>query len=731
MNDRVAELEYLKTVTEYIDSRLASLGGAKRRRESDLYEASRYMWEELPGILRNTDEVNLFSSQNDIIVSLQQSMDDADAHISILEKMRSSPYFGRVDFTPDRGEAFSAYIGSSTLLDENTYTTYVCDWRAPVASLFYENGCGRTSFDSPDGPQRGTVTLLRQYRIENGELKFMLDSDVKIDDSLLLNVLSADSSEKMKTIVSTIQREQNAVIRDAQNDMLLVLGPAGSGKTSIALHRIAYLLYRDRAKLKSKNVLIFSPNDIFMDYIARVIPDLGENEVPQTTFCDIIKKYCELETEGLYTQLEFIATEDADQNAAVRRQWLALKGSLDFALLARKFARDYSPRYRDVCFNGTTVMTAGEMKAIFTKNPGTDVLTRLSHLRSVLTQRLAPHRNAFRDRINRELDQLSGNPANAAELKQTYDESVSATLSEVAACTAIDWPALYAKFLRYALSRLVPEKEKRELLFRDTGRAMSRTPLYYEDGVGLLLLKASFGAIPRQTAIKHVVIDEVQDYSPAQHEIFRILFPHCRFTVLGDLLQLINSGMGTDSPEKILNIYGFKRSEVRILGKSYRSTAEITQVASSVLSDPPEFDIFNRHGDPVGFFSAPDKGEHIRLILRELTAMHRPGASTALICRTAGECQRLYQKLKTHLPELRLVCTDADPYHHGLTVMPLALAKGLEFDGVVVSDSALYRREEDRNHLYVACSRAMHRLTVCSLGDHSPLFQKRELQGEQ
>ena len=159
MNDRVAELEYLKTVTEYIDSRLASLGGAKRRRESDLYEASRYMWEELPGILRNTDEVNLFSSQNDIIVSLQQSMDDADAHISILEKMRSSPYFGRVDFTPDRGEAFSAYIGSSTLLDENTYTTYVCDWRAPVASLFYENGCGRTSFDSPDGPQRGTVTL--------------------------------------------------------------------------------------------------------------------------------------------------------------------------------------------------------------------------------------------------------------------------------------------------------------------------------------------------------------------------------------------------------------------------------------------------------------------------------------------------------------------------------------------------------------------------------------------
>lgn len=725
MNDREQELEYLQTVTEYINSRLVSLGGTRRRRENELYEASRYMWEELPGIIRNDDEENLFASQNDIIVSLQQNMDDTDAHIATLEKMRSSPYFGRVDFIPDSGEAFSAYIGSATLLDENTYTTYVCDWRAPVASLFYENGCGRTSFDSPDGPQRGRVTLLRQYRIENGKLELMLDSDVRIDDSLLLSALSADSSERMKTIVSTIQREQNAVIRDAQNDMLLVLGPAGSGKTSIALHRIAYLLYRDRAKLKSKNVLIFSPNDIFMDYIARVIPDLGENEVPQTTFCDIIKKYCELETEGLYTQLEFIATEDADQNAAVRRQWLALKGSLDFALLARKFARDYSPRYRDICFNGTTVMTAGEMKAIFTKNPGTDVLTRLSHLRSVLTQRLAPHRNAFRDRINRELDQLSGNPAYAAELKQTYDESVSATLSEVAACTAIDWPSLYAKFLRYALSRLVPEKEKRELLFRDTGRAMSRTPLYYEDGVGLLLLKASFGAIPRQTAIKHVVIDEVQDYSPAQHEIFRLLFPHCRFTVLGDLLQLINSGMGADSPEKILDIYGFRRSEVRILGKSYRSTAEIASVAKSVLSDPPEFDIFDRHGDPVGFYSAADRGEHLQLLEDRLSDMDRPGASTALLCRTAEECRRLYQRLKPRLPGLRLVCTDSDPYHHGLTVMPLALAKGLEFDGVVISDSALYRQDADRNHLYVALSRAMHRLAVCSLGECSPLFSKQ------
>ncbi|MBR4941747.1 MAG: AAA family ATPase [Clostridia bacterium] len=722
MDHLKSEKEYLNETLRIIENQLSSLGSSFRRREKDLYEASKYMWEELPGVLRNSDEMNLFASQNDLIVSIQQNVDETELQIKTLSRMRSSPYFGRVDFIPDRGEPFSAYIGSSTLMDKSTFTTYVCDWRAPVASLFYENGCGQTSFESPNGTEKGRVTLLRQFKIEDGEIRLMLDSDVKIDDSLLLSALSSDSSQRMKTIVSTIQREQNAVIRDAQNDMLLVLGPAGSGKTSIALHRIAYLLYRDRNKLKSSNVLIFSPNEIFSDYISEVIPDLGESDVPQTTFCDLIKVYCGAETEGLYSQLEFIASEDLTDEDRLRRRWIALKGSTDFALLAREFAVNYTPGYRDIVFNGTTVMSAAEMKAIFTKNSKTDVLTRLAHLRDTITQRLSPHKKAFREKINRELDDISGNPVRGYDLKQIYDETVAETLSAVAECTSVSWDKLYTKFLRYAVKRMVADPEERKKLISDGNRAMARTPLYYEDGVGLLLLKASFGAIPRQTRIKHIVIDEVQDYCPAQHEIFRLLFPHCRFTVLGDLLQLINSGMGADSPEKILNIYGFKRSEVRILGKSYRSTEEISKVASAVLSDPPEYDIFNRHGEPVRFVTAENRSELKALLASELKLIHSNGHATALICRTAAECRKLYQQLKPQLPELHLVCTDNDPYHHGLVVMPLALAKGMEFDGVVVSDSSLYFREEDRNHLYVACSRAMHRLTVCSVGAHSPLF---------
>ena len=717
-----SEREYLDQTTELIHRELNKLGGQKKRRTRDLYEASKYMWEELPGIIRNSDEANLMSSQNDIIISSQKSLDETDNQISTLEKMLSSPYFGRVDFTSDSGESFSAYIGSATLMDKENFQTYVCDWRAPVASLFYENGCGRSFFESPDGKEPGNVTLLRQYKIENGEIKLIVDSDVRIDDSLLMNALSADSSDRMKTIVSTIQREQNAVIRDARNDMLVVLGPAGSGKTSIALHRIAYLLYRDRDKLKSKNVLIFSPNEIFSDYIARVIPDLGESEVPQTTFCDVIRKFCSFETEGLYSQLEFIASEDVTDEDGLRRKWIQIKGRLEFAFLARKFAAEYAPKYKNILFNGTTIMSASEMKALFEKNPSTDVLTRLAHLRATLTQRLAPHRKEFREKITRELNSISVNPAQWEELKQSYDDVVAQTLSAVAGCTSLDWPSLYTRFLRYALKNLVSDSELQKELASFSENAMQRTPLYYEDGVGLLLLKACFGAIPRQTTVKHVVIDEVQDYSPAQHEIFRLLFPHCRFTVLGDLLQLINSGMGADSAEKILGIYGFAKSEVRLLGKSYRSTLEIATVSSSVLSDPPEYDIFNRHGDPVRFCLAEDKRELVFLLESELSRIHAQGTATALICRTAAECRALYQKLKQKLPDLRLVCTDEDPYHHGLVIMPLALAKGMEFDSVVVSDSSLYTREEDRNHLYVACSRAMHRLSVCAVKNQSPLF---------
>ena len=716
------EREYLYATIELIRRELSKLGGLKTRRARDLYEASKYMWEELPGVLRNSDEVNLFASQNDIIISSQAVLDETDIQIYTLEKMLSSPYFGRVDFTPDSGESFSVYIGSATLMDKESFQTYVCDWRAPVASLFYENGCGRSFFDSPDGKEPGNVTLLRQYKIENGEIKLIVDSDVRIDDSLLMSALSADSSDRMKTIVSTIQREQNTVIRDAHNDMLLVLGPAGSGKTSIALHRIAYLLYRDRDKLKSKNILIFSPNDIFSDYIAQVIPDLGESEVPQTTFCDVIRKFCSFETEGLYSQLEFIASEDLSKEDRLRRKWIEIKGRLDFALLARKFAAEYTPKYQNIVFNGTTVMSASEMKTLFEKNPSTDVLTRLAHLRTTLTQRLAPHKKAFREKINRELNDISVNPAQWEELKQSYDDVVAQTLSTVANCTSVDWPYLYTRFLRYVLKNLVSDPNQKKELAELSETAMQRTPLYYEDGVGLLLLKASFGAIPRQTTVKHIVIDEVQDYSPAQHEIFRLLFPHCRFTVLGDLLQLINGGMGADSAEKILGIYGLPKSEVRLLGKSYRSTLEIASVSASVLSDPPKYDIFNRHGDPVRFCLAQDRRDLIFLLENELSNIHVQKTATALICRTAAECRALYQKLKQKLPELRLFCTDEDPYHHGLVVMPLALAKGMEFDSVVISDSSLYTREEDRNHLYVALSRAMHRLSVCAVKNQSPLF---------
>ena len=722
------EREYLSQTTELIRRELSNLGSQKTRRTRDLFEASKYMWEELPGIIRTAEEASELSRQNEIVLSSQQNLDETDLQISTLEKMLSSPYFGRVDFTPDSGESISAYIGSATLMDKESFQTYVCDWRAPIAALYYENGCGRSFFDSPDGRETGNVTLLRQYRIENGVIELMVDSDVRIDDVLLMTALSSDSSDRMKTIVSTIQREQNAVIRDAGNDMLVVLGPAGSGKTSIALHRIAYLLYRDRDKLKSKNILIFSPNDIFSDYIARVIPDLGESEVPQTTFCDVIRKFCSYETEGLYSQLEFIASEDRTDEDCLRRKWIDIKGSLEFVLLARKFAKEYAPKYQNIVFNGTTIMSAAEMRSLFEKNPSTDVLTRLSHLRTTLTQRLAPHRKAFREKINRELNSLSVNPSQWELLKQSYDDVVARTLSDVASCTSVNWSELYTAFLRYALSNLVSDSELQNKLSSLSENAMQRFPLYYEDGVGLLLIKACFGAIPRQTTVKHVVIDEVQDYSPAQHEIFRLLFPHCRFTVLGDLLQLINSGMGADSAEKILEIYGFARSAVRLLGKSYRSTLEIATVASSVFSNATEYDIFNRRGDPVRFCIAEDARSLIFLLAEELTNTHTKGTATALICRTAAECRSLYQKLKQKLPDLRLVCTDEDPYHHGLVIMPLALAKGMEFDSVVIADSSLYTREEDRNHLYVALSRAMHRLSVCSVKSHSPLFSENIIQ---
>lgn len=719
------EQKKLADTLELIQEELRKLSKDQSNLAAELHNRARYMWQELPQQVRTFDDVAELSAQLSEVTHSEVQLDDAMLRRAVLDKMKEKPYFGRVDFREQSGAEETVYIGLANLMRPD-YTSAVCDWRTPVAGLFYENGVGHTFYEGPDGRVPCEVLRLRQYEIEQGHLKLAIDSDVRIDDSILLNVLGGDSSDQMKTIVSTIQREQNQVIRDSDHDLLLVLGPAGSGKTSIALHRVAYLLYRDRKKLKSKNVLIFSPNDLFSNYISGVLPELGEDEAQTTTFAEMIRKYCGVSVMEMYEQMEFLATAADTPANRIRRLGIRLKGSPEFPKNVRIFLERYLPPFRDLTFQGEQILSAGQLATMYAvRYAHMNRMDRLQAIYDEIAKRMKPMRRRYCVAKKEEL--LHANPSEGEtridqQVQHAFQDAVGLALKRIRQATEIDFRELYRKALLYAVrvSNLLNENEK--TLLTETVREMSlRDKLKFEDGVGILLVMTLFGAIPPDKTIKQVVIDEVQDYSPAQHAIFASVFANCNLTLLGDTNQLVNTGMGMDNGEAILDIYQRKSSAIRRLTKSYRSTAEIMELAGSVVSQNDTSAWFERHGKPVQWITIRNEREAVDVICEILEAPGAPNTATAIITKTNAEARRLYSKCSQRVRNLILADHDRMAYERGRCIIPLALAKGMEFDHVILADSAQYGTDEGKL-LYVALTRAMHELTVISVRKPSVLF---------
>ncbi len=722
------EQQRLIDTKSLIRRELDKMGTANRRLQGELYEKAKYMWEELPQQIRTFDDAAALSAQLSEVTHSKKQLDENGLREAVLEKMLKKPYFGRVDFRETGAETEKFYIGLANLMDGHDYSMVVCDWRAPVSTLFYENGIGKTAYESPSGTVEGEVVKLRQYEIEEGELKLVIDAEVKINDAILLNALGGESSERMKTIVSTIQREQNLVIRDSESELLLVLGPAGSGKTSIALHRVAYLLYRDRKKLKSRNILVFSPNDIFSNYIAGVIPELGEQEVMTTTFAEMIQKYCGSPVTEMYEQVEFLATAADTPRNRVRKLGIRLKGSREFARSVRSYIESYVPPFKDLVFQGELLLCGGELAAMYTgRFAHMRRLDRLEAIYAEIARLIEPVRKRYCAAKKAELigeGYAEGELHVEMKARRAFRDAAGVMLDRIRRATQVDFRELYREALLYAVhqSALFSEQDEK-LLYNASKRLPLNEKLKFEDGIGILLVMALFGAIPPVKAIKHVVIDEIQDYSPAQHEIFARVFAGCGLTLLGDTSQLVNTGMGMDSGEEILEIYGRKSSGLRRLSKSYRSTSEITALADAVLCRKEPTEYFERHGKPVRFVTAASEGEAVAVIGRMLTEAGAESGATAVVTKTIAEARRYYQMCRRFVPGLILADDDKMAYERGRCVIPLALSKGMEFDRVIIADSAVYGPQDDRL-LYVALTRAMHELTVVGVKKQSPLIPK-------
>ncbi|HSP57975.1 MAG TPA: UvrD-helicase domain-containing protein [Halomonas sp.] len=676
--EREAERRALDHTLERIEVNLEALNQRLKAYAEDIQAQKEYLW-------NSRDEMDHIEkvSARDSIQQAVMTGDNVLARRRKLEKLRSSPYFGRFDFARG-GEAEPVYIGIHHFHDDLAGVSRVHDWRAPIASLFYDYETGPAAYQSPEGTVAGEVTLKRQFRIKGGEIELMIDSAVHVVDDVLQEELGRASDEGMKNIVATIQRDQNAIIRNDEAQVLIIQGVAGSGKTSIALHRIAYLLYRFKDSLSSEDILIISPNRVFSDYIANVLPELGEETVNQVGMEELADELLESQYrfETFFEQTTALLEKD-DEAMKTR---LRYKASPEFLTeLDRYAAHVEANRFAaEDIWVARRLVPAWLLEEVFRKHRHLPTNERLKQ-------------------VSWEIERKIGNQYNydlEPEERKALKAAIKAMLRQ---STLRDtYKAFYAWLGR-------PE------LFKPA----SRGRLEYADVFPLIYLKMRLeGVRSRWRDVKHLLIDEMQDYTPVQYAVIGRLFS-CMKTILGDAYQSVNP-YSASKAEEIRRV--LRQSSCVTLNKSYRSSLQITRFAQRI-SPNPELEAIERHGEEPAVIRVRSRQEELATLgelARDFVASEHN--TLGIICKTQKQANKVFEALETgghgKFDRLQLLGEKSAAFGQGIVVCTAHLAKGLEFDRVVVPEATAknYATAMERNLLYVACTRAMHRLALTHAG---------------
>lgn len=735
------EREWLLEVLKEAQKQLDEKRNFREKFKSDAIEVQRELWENIGSVSVNNGLEQIVDFMQSInTMKIQKRTHEFTRKLEQkYERVLLSPYFARMDFI-EKGEemAEKCYIGISNLINDN-FDFLIYDWRAPISSMFYDYEIGQAEFKCPEGIVEGELTLKRQYKINNGEIEYMFDSNLKIDDELLQDILSKSTDTKMKGIVTSIQREQNKVIRNEEYKNLIVQGPAGSGKTSVALHRIAYLLYKHRDKITPKNIVIFSPNDIFNEYISDVLPELGEDNMCQTTFKEYMHKALGggLSKENYSEMMEYILASKKESDYQIRINNIKFKSSKEFIDILKRyvtFMEKEDTNFKNIKFRGDLIISSQDLEELFFKDyANLPRKRRLQKIRERILFLLKPYEE---QRIKEAADELksSGSYLDKAEIIEHSTAMVKNELKEIYheinRMTKFDLMGIYKKLfenLEFFLkdSNIEFNEKKISEIRRYTLEKIKVHRLNYEDQIALLYLKGAMGDLPKTSEIKYVIIDEAQDYSPLQYEIFYQLFNHANMTILGDLNQSINPFMNVGDYKNISHIFAEDNTCIINLTKSYRSTMEITKFSRRLLDKGLEAQCVERSGDePLLLGFSNEKAIKERLLEDIKIYNEKNYKSIGIITKTAKEANEVYNFLKDKT-NVRVIMKDDDEYVSGILVIPAYLAKGLEFDVVIIYNAGdeNYSCEEERLLLYTACTRALHVLLVYYSGNITPLLK--------
>lgn len=691
---------------------------------------------------------NLWSMDNfHQLVELSQSVNPVSYKVSeeemelkkigALERMINAPYFARIDFKPDNSNALkNVYIGLSSLKDNKSREIYIYDWRSPIAGVFYRFGTGQAFYEAPAGKIMGQVSLKRQYEIKQGKLDFFFDTDIQIIDDFLRKLLSQNASPQMKTIVETIQRDQDIIIRDLETDLMMVQGAAGSGKTSVALHRVAYLMYQGlSASLSNNEILIISPNALFERYISNVLPELGENNVNSTVFEEIIDQVLPIRpVQSRNHCLECLLSSKDKKYSKILKSSMQFKGSIQFIEILTRFINDLPRKwieFNDIYYNGQHLLSRQLLKDKILKGNKASLLgVRLQQLEDDILELVHEQRKRRLQKLKKHVFEQAGHGFEVEEVARMLSIHESTVLiREIRKFTRLNYLELYRKLFSnkeyfYRLAKDIELPDSIEDIIDFTKQNLKNDYLPYDDALALVFLKLKTKGYTDNKGIKQLVIDEAQDYYPIHFAILKVLFPKSRYTILGDVNQTVGKPEDLSLYEQISKLFDRKKSILLTLNKSFRCTNEILSYSTRFLSPGFKLNSFSRTGDPPAVFTATTKAALDKLVVNECISCQEKGyQSIGLICKTQQDADALYSRLKGKL-DIQLVKDGLSISLIGVFIIPIYMSKGLEFDAVLIcdTDSEHYNDEDDKNLLYIACTRALHRLNLFYTGKGSPLL---------
>lgn len=680
MTDQKNGQEYLSFVLEKLQARLAEISQSLLDGQKEIENMHDYYWQNYTEM----DQYGYEDYDNQQALLHQVNANQEQLLLrSRFRKMLDSPFFGRVDFCydgDDEPEIF--YIGIGNFAERPGELPLIYDWRSPVSGLFYDFDRGPASYLAPGGEMTGEICSKWQYKIRDGKMIYGFESDVKIDDDILKAELGSNGEVQLKNIIRTIQKEQNAIIRNTKDRILVIQGAAGSGKTSVALHRIAYLLYHDRQNLKSSNILILSPNGVFSDYISHILPELGEENIQEMSFDLFAYRKLQDTAADCEDRCDQIEREMRDPKAAER---FALKQSQAFVDQMEGFAlelEDELMNFSDVSYKSFVKSESEIITLFYDKFADIPLLSRMDAVAETFIDEIETL-------LNRDLPEEERIPL-IEKFRKMYE--------------TMDFYVLYNRFLK---------KEGYQTLPR---RPLEKRKLRYEDVYPVLYLKYRLSRQAERSNIKHLVIDEMQDYSRLQYLIIRRMFS-CKMTILGDRAQTM-ADQQQDVLQFLPGIFGkdLRRIEMR---KSYRNTVEIASYAANLIgvTDP---ELFERHGMPVLERDVTDLEAALREAVDTLFPEEKTYETAAVIVPDEKTAERAYLILREILAEKDFDCEkrlswlnrDSSSFKKGLTVTTFYLAKGLEFDQVF----SIFPKDEKREMMmqaqYIAATRALHELKV-------------------